>query len=378
LTDRSDLSLVLVSTYPPTRCGIATFTEALVDGLWTCRGTRRGLGVVRLGDDPGPNQDEVVFQLRSADDSLVRAIDVLNAYDLALVQHEYGIFGGEDGDHALQLLEGVSIPIIVTLHTVLERPTIPQRRVLEEIVERADRAVVMAHVARRRLIERYEVDPAKLVVIPHGAHDLRRPRLAAFDRPTILTWGLIGPGKGIEWALEAMALLKDLNPRPRYLVRGETHPNVYLREGETYREKLLRRVRELGLEDMVDIGHSYLTLDQLGGLLTAADVVLCPYETREQVTSGVLVEAVAAEKPVVATRFPYAEELLSSGAGRTVPHEDPVAMAEALEEILTDHAVARHMAQQARRLAWPLRWPMVAGAYLKVAEALIASTPAAA
>jgi polysaccharide biosynthesis protein PslF len=380
VTDRTYRSLALVSRYPPTRCGIATFTQALVEALATRRGTREGLGVVRLLDEPDPSAaQDVVYELRSGDpNSIEAAIDALHTFDVALVQHEYGIFGGEDGEDVVQLLHGLRIPSIVTLHTVPAHPSVHQRRILEAIVDRADRVVVMAHAARRWLVDRYRVAPGKIHVIPHGAHGLARANPGSRRQPTILTWGLIGPGKGIELALGAMARLRHLDPRPRYLVRGQTHPAVYRTQGEAYREMLLRRVHELGLEEMVEIQGAYLGLEELGRLVAGASVVLCPYESREQMTSGVLAEAVAAGKPVVATAFPHAVELLSSGAGRVVPHDDPAAIAAALEEIMTDSSVARRMAREARRIAPSLLWPAVAGQYLEVAEELRAWSPAVA
>jgi glycosyltransferase involved in cell wall biosynthesis len=192
------------------------------------------------------------------------------------------------------------------------------------------------------------------------------------DRPTILTWGLLGPGKGIEWAVEAMAGLADLDPRPRYCVVGQTHPRVVEWAGEAYRNGLEAQVAELGLADHVAFDGRYLDGPTLRSIVRAADIILLPYDSRDQVTSGVLTEAVVAGKPVVSTSFPHAVELLSSGAGLLVPQGDSGAIQEALRTLLTDPVLTAGMAQRSRSLAPGLLWPAVADQYIAVGEDLLA------
>ena len=174
--------------------------------------------------------------------------------DVAIIQHEYGIFGGPDGDEVLAVLDAASVPVIVVLHTVLVEPTAHQREVLEAVVDAADAVVTMTHAARRRLDAGYAVDMAKVSVIPHGAHVSGHGEgdMVELDRPTILTWGLLGPGKGIEWGIEALALLQDVHPRPRYLVVGKTHPKVLNAQGEAYRVSLQERAERLGVSADVE------------------------------------------------------------------------------------------------------------------------------
>jgi glycosyltransferase involved in cell wall biosynthesis len=182
----------------------------------------------------------------------------------------------------------------------------------------------------------------------------------------VLTWGLLGPGKGIEWAIDAMAGLRDL--APRYLVVGKTHPKVLERHGDSYRASLQQRVDGHGLADLVDLDPSYLGVPELAALVERADVVLLPYDSREQVTSGVLIEAVAAGRPVVSTGFPHAVELLADGTGLVVPQGDAVALEAALRRVLSEPGLANDMATRAARKAPELFWSAVAARYRAIAE----------
>ena len=236
------------------------------------------------------------------------AVDALNDVDVAIVQHEYGIYGGLDGDDVVGVLRALSVPSIVVAHTVVRHPTPHQRFVLEAVSEAADAVVVMTDYARRRLIDGFDVDAEKISVIPHGAttlpDDAPLPERQPGARLRLLTWGLLGPGKGIEWAIDAMALLADVHPRPSYLIAGTTHPKVLANEGEAYREMLGTRSWRNGACRSVEFDDSYRGLPALTRMIRAADLVILPYDSADQVTSGVLVDAVACGRPVVATAFP--------------------------------------------------------------------------
>lgn len=368
-----------VSTYPPTLCGLATFTSSLFAELANADDS---VGrVVRVVDDPQPRPGpEVVGELVAGDPtSAARAASTLSDSDVAIVQHEYGVYGGSDGDEVLGLLAALTIPSIVVLHTVLSAPTKHQRTVLELVASSADAVVTMTTTARDRLAADYAVDMAKVRVIPHGAPSFGPSRTPTFRsvEPTVLTWGLLGPGKGIEWGIEAMSLLGDVYPAPRYLVAGQTHPKVLAREGEAYRLRLTQDVQARGLAGAVSFDSHYRDRAALADLVSSADVVLLPYDSTDQVTSGVLIEAVAALKPVIATRFPHALELLGDGAGLLVPHKDPVAIAEALRTLLTHRDVAAGMTKAAVASAPELLWPAVAQRYRRLAEDLITARVAA-
>jgi polysaccharide biosynthesis protein PslF len=363
-----------LSTYPSTECGLATFTAALLTELRDGP-SASSVGVVRIVDQPRRSgRPEVVHHLvTGSPGGEAEAAAILNNFDVVVVQHEYGIYGGPDGDQVLEVLERVTVPVIVVLHTVLIEPTPHQRDVLERVVAMADAVVTMTPTARRRLFDNYKVDRGRVTLIPHGAADNRSPGgpTVAGSRPTILTWGLLGPGKGVEWAIDALAELRDLDPVPRYLVVGETHPKVVAREGETYRHSLMARAAAAGVGHLVEFEARYLDLKALNQVVAGADVVILPYDSREQVTSGVLVEALAAGKPVIATGFPHAVELLGVGTGLVVPHRDPQAMARALRRVLTEPGLAAHLGAKAAALAPQLLWPAVAERYRELAGALL-------
>lgn len=369
------LSIGFLSTYPPTQCGLATFTQSLRAQL-VAAGCR--CGVVRVVDRLEVSGEREIVQhlVPGSDASRAQAAAALDEFDVAVVQHEFGIYGGADGDEVLGVLDQLTVPAIVVLHTVLTAPSRNQREVLERVANRADAVITMTMTARTRLLESYAVDAAKVVVIPHGAIDSRPvgPLRRRRGRPTILTWGLLGPGKGIESVIDVLADLRRVDRRLRYRVVGQTHPRVLERAGEAYRTSLVVRAAARGVADMVAFEASYLDLASLQQVVAQADVVVLPYESREQVTSGVLIEAVAAGKPVVATAFPHAVELLATGAGLVVPHGDREALAAGLRRVLVEPGLAASMADRSGRVAPQLRWSSVAARYRELADDLVEAT----
>jgi len=376
----------MLSTYPPTACGVATFAQALVRAMEQAGAT---VDVVRLLDSAqGEDVEGVVHEWSSEPDSARATVDVLNRYDVVVVQHEFGIYPGPDGEELLDVLGSLLVPVVSVLHTVLAEPTAHQRQVLEEVIAASTVAVTMTHAARDRVVAQYGGEPDQVVVIPHGAphavtDGLGYPPAGEPDRrPVVLTWGLLGPGKGIEWGIEAMGALRELDPRPLYVVAGRTHPKVAAHEGERYRRFLEARVADLGLESDVVFVDRYLAAEDLHRIVLSADVVLLPYDSEEQVTSGVLVEAVAAGRPVVSTPFPHAVELLqpspgrrstpawadSKGAGMIVGRRCPDAIAGAVRRLLVEPGLAQSLSRQASRLAPTLSWHAVADRYLEIGD----------
>jgi glycosyltransferase involved in cell wall biosynthesis len=359
----------LVSTYPPTQCGLATFTAALLTHL-----PQPGdqVAVVRVLDEPAPGSAApVVHDLVAGSAAHASAaVEVLNGFDVVIVQHEYGIYGGPDGQDVIALLEALYVPSIVVLHTVLARPTSRQRAILDEVIAAASVVVTMTKTARSRLLEIYRTDPAKVFVIPHGAadHGMTASPPGTSGSPQVLTWGLLGPGKGIEHAIDALALLRDRGLHVEYEVAGQTHPRVLARDGEAYRQALQARARALGVADRVHFDGRFLPVAALGQLISAADVVLLPYDSLGQVTSGVLIEAVTAGKPVVSTCFPHAVELL--GAGLLVERQDAAGIAEALQRVFTEPGLSARMSRYSAVLAPHLLWPAVAHSYRELASVI--------
>ena len=364
----------ILSTHPPTACGLATFSAALAKGL---AANDADVSVVRVADGSPPSSAHVIGELVSdSPASVYAASELLNQSDVAIIQHEYGIYGGVDGDDVVDVIGGLRVPSIVIAHTVLKDPTAHQRSVLEAVAAAADRVVVMSEAASHRLGLHFNIDRRKIVTIPHGA---TLPKVAASKfggRPTLLTWGLLGPGKGIERVIGAMAALAHLPGRPRYLIAGQTHPKVRAADGEAYRDARIDQARRSGLADSVSFDSAYRDVASLTSLAQSASVVVLPYDSTDQVTSGVLVDAIASGRPVVATAFPHANELLASGAGIVVNHDDPDALALALRRVLTDPRLAGSMAAEARRLAPAMAWPVVANSYVRLARRVLAERPA--
>jgi len=353
----TDLRIGMVSTYPPTVCGLATFASALVHQF---EHAGHLVDVAHLG--------------HGAADTIATITHALRHSDVVILQHEYGIFNGPDGDEVLAILDAIQVPTIVVAHTVPLHPTNHQREVLTEVCRRASRVVVMTQTARDRLLSLYPVDPDVVVTIPHGAAlPVPEPgglRPVAGRPPELLTWGLLGPGKGIEHVIDALGDLRLMGIRPRYTIAGVTHPNVLADHGEQYRDSLIDRAASAGIADTVRFDASYRSVADLTRFIASASVVVLPYDSRDQVTSGVLVDAITAGRPVIATAFPHAVELLSSGAGVVVAHGDVGALAAAIRELVQHPTKRAAMAAEAQRLAPSLAWPAIAARYLAVCSEL--------
>jgi glycosyltransferase involved in cell wall biosynthesis len=336
--------IVGTRTSPP--CGLARFAASLEGAL-----SAHGPSVRRVGDAPPPYGD----------------------LDVVILQHDDDMTGEDVSD----IGEGLGVPTIVVVHTIPKAPTSQQRSALEAITAAADQVVVMSEVARRRLCGTYAADRRKVTVIPHGATLPTVPRVKRASRPTILTFGLLRPGNGVERVIDAMPLLRDLPGRPRYVIAGPMDPRVSATEAGLYRDERIRQARDLGVADSVSFDSHYYVRSALCELIQQAAVVVLPFDSTEQACSGVLADAFANGRPIVATAFPHARELLGSGAGMVVEHDDPVALAAALRQIITQPRLAGSLAAEARARAPEVGWPAVAAAYLSLAQRLIAATPRA-
>lgn len=374
--NQPSLSIAMVGTYPPTTCGLATFTSNVAAAIAT-PGSGWSTRIVRVLDRPEDEvNDEVVAQWIAHDEeSLWRSLEAINSCDAVVLQHEYGLFAGRDGDAVLELMRGVRVPLIAVLHTVLTHPSAHQRFVLDEMIANASLTVVQSMAARSRLTSVHGIGGDRVAVIPHGAvANVTGAPLDDIPRPAILTWGLLGPGKGIEHAIAAVGLLARRSPAPTYIIAGKTHPKVAAAEGEHYHNLLVDLCAAYEVSDLVRFDASYRGWESLRALVRSVDVVLLPYDSTEQVSSGVLVEALAAGRPVVATEFPHAQELLAGGAGLTVPQGDHRAMACALERVLYEPGLASLMSQSALREAAALHWPVVGAAYRSLITEVLTSS----
>jgi glycosyltransferase involved in cell wall biosynthesis len=313
----------------------------------------------------------------------VRAARMLGRLDVdvVLLQHEYGIFGGADGEYVLSFTEELTQPLVVTLHTVLSEPTPHQLTVLSQLCERAELVIVMTDTALRLLVDCEACPEEKIRVVPHGAPTRLTARAAAGgatpssgpyartgDRFTLSTFGLLSPGKGLETAIAALPAMIERHPEIVYVIAGRTHPDVARREGERYRMKLERQVLELDLAEHVEFDDRFLTIDQLSDLLAATDVFVTPYRNREQIASGALTFAIAAGCAVVSTPYWYAQDMLASGAGRLVPFDDAAALADAVCDYIDRPETLAAARAEARQFGSALAWPEVAEATAAVLQ----------
>lgn len=369
-------SVAFVSTYPPAVCGLATFTASLRAALARIRGSDRGLGIVALDEDGlGPPEGGAVVAAMDPGDpwSVRSAAERVAGYDVVVLQHEYGIWGPDMGVAVLDFVNRLDNRLITTLHTLLTDPTPMQRRIVESLLRSSSVTVVPTRGARRQLLRDYSIDPRTVAVVPHGTRQPRHAgsvfvRLGDSGGPRLLTWGLIGPGKGIETALEAVAAIRQAHPDVIYTIAGRTHPKVLAHEGEAYRRRLETMARDLGIEANVEFIDKYMPTEDLDVLLLGTDMVLLPYDSTEQMVSGVLVEAVSAHVPVVATGFPHAKELAGVGAVVTTPHRDPRSMARAVSGLLDSPHARNEVIGAQRMVAAELDWDVVARAYEELIE----------
>jgi glycosyltransferase involved in cell wall biosynthesis len=368
-----------LSTFPPTRCGLATHSLALAQHLHDPQLGER-CGIVHVVDRirPRPRQDPTVYLVGGRPTSAIEAIDALNRYDVAIVQHDFDAYGGPDGEEVLSVIEAVTTPVIAVLHTVPADAADHRRVVLQRIIDAAAAIVVLCPTDAATLQDRYRVEHDRVTVIPRGAGAVtpHRPdrRSALAEPPTILTWGLIGPGKGIEHAIAALGRLRDMDPAPRYLVCGQQDPRIDARAADAYNDLLHRTAVEAGVTDLVTFDPAYRAPGALATLIRRADVVVLPYDARDRTTSAVLTEAIAARRPVIATKFPHACDLLGDGAGLLVPHRDPVALARAIRRVLTEPRLAEGMQAKSAQLAPQLAWPGIAAAFRNVAREVLTRT----
>ena len=361
------LNVIYLGTYPPRRCGIATFTRDLAHA---CSGIVQGPPRIVALNAAGDSYDyppEVEFEIRRDHiEDYRRAAEWINrsTADVLCVQHEFGIFGGPAGAHLFELLQAVEKPVVTTLHTVLKDPEPEYEEAARRLVERSDALVVLSEAAREILVSRYGAPEEKIALIYHGVPDIppdgtleAKRRLGFEGRFVMLTFGLLSRNKGIETAIEALPPVVEKRPDFLYIVLGVTHPEVKKREGERYREALKERVRELSLEEHVRFVDEYVDLERLLGYITASDIYITPYLGREQVSSGTLSYALAAGKVVISTPYWYAEELLADGRGVLVPFQDPGALSEAILSLIEDpgrmEAVRRAAYAFGRKMVWP-------------------------
>jgi glycosyltransferase involved in cell wall biosynthesis len=373
------MRVAIVSTYQPRHCGIAVFSGDLRAALLEADSSLEVEIVSITRGNPHSHPPEVAATIRQnvASDYRAAAAELGRAnVDVVLIEHEYGIFGGDDGQLVLKLANQLTVPMVVTLHTVLANPPAGRARTLRALCQRAALILVFTETARRMVAEQGLAEAERVRVVPHGAPDeltqaawadgvdediasssLQLPSLAG--RTVLSTFGLISDSKGLELAIRALPSIVASHPEVLYLIAGQTHPEVIQKEGEIYRLGLQRLVNDLDLGDHVWFIDRFLAIDELAMLLARTDLYLTPYRSRDQIVSGALTFAVAAGCPVVSTPYFYAEDLLSSGAGRLVPFGDSSKLAAAVLDLLGSPAKMKAARAEARRVGTDLTWASV-------------------
>ena len=375
--------LALIGNALPRKCGLATFTSHVADALGA-RYPAMQLDHYAMDDGSGVDYSADIVTIGDGSPSAYRdaaaAIEASGA-DAIWLQHEYGIFGGEAGSHILELIGATDLPLIVTLHTVLAEASPAEDAVLERILARADRIVVMAELGRATLMRRFGVAKTRISVIPHGVPDRHqrdpdtmKARFGWQSRKVLMTFGLLAPDKGIRHMIEAMPAIVAAHPEALYEVVGASHPNLVRHEGEQHRQSLMALAQELGVGDHVRFVDAFVEQEELLDMLQASDLYVTPYLNMAQVTSGTLSYAVAVGKPVISTPYVHARELLADGRGVIVPKADAAALAEAAIALLTDHERRADIAGKAYTHGRTMLWPrVVEQALLPLAERDVAA-----
>ncbi|MEN3202527.1 MAG: glycosyltransferase family 4 protein [Atribacterota bacterium] len=370
------MKVVYFSTYPPTECGLATFTQDLCASLASQSPILPlVIAIEQGGEKTSKRPQEVVFVVRRDHElDYLKAARIANdTADIVSIQHEFGIFGGEEGEFVLTFLKNLKRKAVVTLHTILSKPDPKKQAIIREISHYATVCVCMNRLAIPILEEVYGIPPYKITYIPHGApseipgdRESIKKKLGLADRVVLATFGLLGPGKGIEYAIEALPQVVRRFPNVIYLVLGETHPKEREKHGEAYRTLLEEKVHKLRLENYVQFVNRYLSSEELLAYLTATDIYLTPYLNPEQVTSGTLIYALRFGKIIISTPYLSAREVLQDGRGILVPFRNPKAIEEALLELLSHPGKMEILAKKARNLGEFYSWKQVGKEYVNL------------
>ena len=359
-------SVALIGSYLPRQCGIATFTTDLAAAIGD-NAPNIDCTIVAMNDrrEGYEYPESVKFQIRQDKlNEYRRAADFLNLRDpdVVCLQHEYGIFGGQRGSFIIELAQNLKSPLITTLHTILRNPSAEERTIIKQLSELSYRLVVMSERGADFLRDVYQIPASKIALIHHGIPDVPfldpdpcKSKVAADDKIVILTFGLLSPGKGIEFMIDALPNIVSSHPEVLYFVVGATHPNSRAESGEAYRLSLHRRAKELGVAGNIVFHDRFLERDELLEIIRAADIYVTPYLNEAQIVSGTLAYAVGAGKAVVSTPYWHAQEMLADGRGRLVPFEDHMALAHEINQLLDFPEERLKM----RRAAYEYSRPMV-------------------
>jgi polysaccharide biosynthesis protein PslF len=372
-----------LSTYPPQECGLATFTRDLVtamgnDGV-------NDTEVIAVSDSIGLPYDSKVSGMikKSERGDYSKAAQKLNAsrMDLLVIEHEFGIFGGDHGEYILDLVDKLEIPIVTTLHTILSEPDMKQRYIINALGNRSEKIITMAGNTKKLLESKYDIDPWKIEVIHHGvpkkvleSKESLKLKYGYQNKRIISTFGLIGPGKGLEYGIEAISKIAGDKSDILYLVLGQTHPALK-DKGPAYRNKLEDLVWKLNLEGNVRFINKYLSIDEIIRYLQLSDIYMTPYTGRDQAVSGTMAYAVGYGKAIVSTPYLYAKEMLSDGRGMLAEFDNPQSLADCISHLFEHPYERLRMERNISKIGRTMYWDKVALQYSEVFSKIIKTVP---
>lgn len=381
------MKFAFISTYPPQKCGIGTFTNNLIKSIAENFGYKElipNLYVVAISDKDPPYEypSEVSFVVnQNVQRDYVAAAKFINynKVDACILEHEFGIFGGESGVYILSLVSRLEVPLIVTFHTVIREPTYIQKVIVQELSQRAEKVIVMSQKAVKFLLDIYNISEEKIEVIEHGVpvgkvfhRDAVREKFNFTNKTVLLTFGLLSRNKGIETVIKALPKVVEKHKNVLYIILGNTHPKVVSRYGEEYREYLLRLVKEFGIEDYVYFYKNFLPEDLLMEYLYAIDIYITPYLNEAQITSGTLSYAIGAGAAVISTPYWHAQELLADGRGILFDFNNHEQLAKILIDLLDNPEKIEQLRESATKYGNNLKWPKIGAKYIKTAKSAIA------
>lgn len=370
--------IVYLTTYPPRECGIATFTADLInytDGLFSDQVHTAVVAMNTMSASPIAYGPKVLFAVEENNkEEYVQAANRLNAMSevkLICIQHEFGIFGDDYGNNITVFLQTLTKPSIITFHTVLPEPTEEMNSVVKNILQKVTHVVVMTELSKELLVRIYGADPGQIRVIAHGIHpqdytdgEEAKKRLGLSGKNVLATFGLLSRGKGIEYGIRALPDIVALYPDTVYLVLGATHPVVFAREGEVYRNELLELARALGVEKYVIFHNKYLTLEDLLSFLEATDIYLSLSQNPNQAVSGTLSYALGAGRAVFSTAFMQAKELITEEVGMLLDFNNHEQIVQGVKRLFADTERLKSMGKAAYFRTRAMTWTNVALGYM--------------
>lgn len=373
------MKLGFIGTFPPRECGIATFTQNLINAVEAGSNFATADTVVIAMNDFKSDYEyppEVIYAINQDNQQdYIKAADFINDSDIdvCVLQHEYGIFGGESGIYILSLLTRLTTPYIVTFHTVLKEPSFLQKIILQEIAAGAFKVVVMSNMAAEFLKDIYQVSPEKIILIEHGVPafeenlQVQKDLIKFKDRRLLLTFGLLNRNKGIETVIKALPAVVEKHPDVLYVILGNTHPSVLRQSGEEYRNYLKRLAVQLNVQENVYFINKFVSDEQLFGWLKQVEIYITPYNTEAQITSGTLSYAIGAGAAVVSTPYWHAQELLDDNRGKFFPFKNSEALSEVLNSLLDNPGELNLIKHNAFQYGQHLKWPRIGARYWELA-----------